>query len=103
MKIVQSNNQYFDKILRDKEGKLVRATFCVYESAGRVKARLINLTYLEERAITGKTSSLSSLMSKTVFDTQLGSSASKLIVSSPYFSKLTLYFNGSKPRAPTII
>ncbi|MFZ2715604.1 MAG: hypothetical protein WAZ44_00005, partial [Minisyncoccia bacterium] len=64
MKIVQSNNQYFDKILRDKEGKLVRATFCVYESSGRIKARLISLSYLEEKAITGKISGLVSLMSR---------------------------------------
>ena len=101
MQIIKSKQNIIEKILRDKEGRLVRARFVVYENGGRIKARLVQVVYIEKKAITGKVLILPSLMSRTVLDTVLGHRMSKLVVTSPYFNKLNLYFNGSKPRAPT--
>ena len=90
---------FIEKILRDKEGRLVRATFCVYESAGRIKARLIDVVYLEEKSISGKVISLVGLVRKVSSPRQrLGH---KLV--SPYLTFEILYFGGSKPRAPTFV
>lgn len=97
MQITRSQQNIVEKILRDKEGRLVRARFSVYENAGRIKARLLDFTYIE--ALKGTVLSLSNFIkAKTdevfrIFETSYVS---------PLFS-LTLNFTGSKPRAPTFI
>ncbi len=95
MQIVAHKGNIVEKILRDKEGRLVRAKFYIYESAGRIKARLLEATIIAELA--GKVLSLFGPAQKT------GSkiSFSKSTVS-PYFNKDVLTFLGSKPRAPTL-
>ena len=97
MQIIESNSKIVEKVLRDKEGRLVRASFQIYEVAGRVKARLIDFTYIE--TLKGAVLSLSSLIKPKIV--RLGSQASKLRFVSPYFTTDTLTFSGSKPRAPT--
>ena len=88
-----------ERILRDKDGRLVLATFCVYEIDGRIKARLVNAVFLEEApAIENKVLTLSGFSSK-IASTFLDF-IQKAIVS-PYFNNNLLYFSGSKPRAPT--
>ncbi len=96
MQIIQSKTNFVEKVLRDKEGRLVRATFCVYENGGRIKARLVDFKYIGELA--GKIFSLVS--SNKNFNSVTETYYNKP-VSSPYFNKQTLYFSGSKPRAPT--
>lgn len=101
MQIIQSKQNIVEKILRDKEGRLVCAKFCIYEYGGRVKARLVDFKYLDEPAqIKGVVFSLiGSVASKA---SQLRHGVSKLRVVSPYFTFETLNFIGSKPRAPTL-
>ena len=99
MQIIESKGNIVEKILRDSNGNLVRAKFYVYECAGRVKARLVGVTYLEET--TGIASPNFSLP---------GHKKTKLLWSeffgeddfSPAFiTSDILYSSGSKPRAPT--
>ncbi len=94
MQIVSHKGNIVEKILRDKEGRLVRAKFYVYESAGRIKARLLEATVIAELA--GKVLSLFAPIQKS----RSKISFSKSTVS-PYFTKDTLNFLGNKPRAPT--
>jgi len=100
MQITQSKNQFVEKVLRDKEGRLVRATFCVYENGGRVKARLVSVVYLAEKALKTAVFALSGFVHKKT--TPLAQPFAKAVVS-PYFNIETLYQNGSKPRAPSFI
>lgn len=98
--IINTKSSFVEKIFRDKNGRLVRAEFCVYENGGRIKARLVDFKYLDEPVqIKGKVLSLSMVMSKGTFDTKIRSLGFKII--SPYFTFETLNFIGSKPRAPT--
>ncbi len=98
MQIINSSNQIVEKILRDKEGRLVRARFSIYEVAGRVKARLIDFTYIE--TLKGAVLSLTSFIKeKTIQVVRVFEKA----FTSPYFASDTLTFSGSKPRAPTFI
>ena len=98
MQIIQSKSNFVEKVLRDKEGRLVRARFCVYESQGRIKARLIDFVYIEEKALTGKTLSLPSSSSQySIFNILY----SVRRTPSPFVSEI-LYSIGSKPRAPTL-
>lgn len=89
---------YVEKILRDKNGQLVRATFCVYESAGHIKARLVKAEFIEEVLSNKTVVALTGFIKKEIhgFVQHIGN------VISPYFSLNTLYSSGSKPRAPTI-
>ncbi len=95
MQIVQNKNQVIEKILRDKEGRLVRATFAVFEQNGRIKARLLHAVAIVEEVV--ETLFLSAgFSSKKVYSKLLSYEA----IVSPYFNSV-LYFSGSKPRAPT--
>lgn len=98
MQIIQSKNNLFEKILWDKEGRLVRATFCVYENGGRIKARLVEYVYITTGSISGKVLSLSNLMSKVPFD--IAKKLNSLLEPITY-NLSTIYSLGSKPRAPT--
>ena|ERR1700733_7437109 len=95
MQIVSHKGNIVEKILRDKQGRLVRARFYVYENAGRIKARLLEATVIAE--LVGKTLSLFAPTQKN--------SGQKIFFSksfvSPYFTKNVLTFLGNKPRAPT--
>ena len=96
MQIIQSKSNIVEKILRDREGRLVRARFAVYEVAGRVKARLIDFTYIN--TLKGAVLSLSGLIKEK---------ASPIIsvlknYNQPTFLILnSIFYFGSKPRAPT--
>jgi hypothetical protein len=89
---------YVERIIRDKNGQLVRATFCVYECSGHIKARLVSAEYIKEDIIENKsTLVLAGLVERNTrnFIEYVGETVS------PYFNLNTLYFSGSKPRAPT--
>ncbi len=88
-----------EKILRDNQGRLVCAKFCVYENGGRIKARLIDFKYLDEPTqIKGKVFSLIGNISLKTFNSQILYKKSYVPL---YFTFETLNFIGSKPRAPT--
>lgn len=98
MQITPSRSHTIEKILRDKNGQLIRATFRVYEDAGRIKARLLSAVVLEEApALENKIFALPGFVSETA--SQYIELIQSVIVS-PYFSNI-LYSSGSKPRAPT--
>ena len=96
--ITPSKANFIEKIVRDTNGRLLRATFCVYENGGHIKARLLSVVYVEESAIENKTPLLSF--------SSLGEEKHQEIIFenktvSPYFNSNILYSSGSKPRAPT--
>lgn len=94
---VQSN--IFERIFRVDDGRLLRATFCVYGSHGRLKARLVSVEYLDEKNLTGENLKLSgSAQEKTFF---VSEKKVRPIVS-PYIFLNTIFYSGTKPRAPTI-
>ncbi len=99
MQLAFPRGKYVEKIVRDAQGRLVRATFCVYECEGRIKARLVDAIFIEENLqLSGETLKLA------VFAKNLNTEYKKVLnkrVSSPYFSLNQLYFLGSKPRAPS--
>jgi len=99
MQIIQSQSNIVEKIIRDKEGRLVRATFCVYENGGRIKAKLVDYVYITAGAICGKVLSLSSNLSKSLFDTKTKTFGSR--VYSLFYIQNSIFYFGSKPRAPT--
>jgi len=86
-----------ERVFHDKSGRLVRATFFVYESAGRIKARLLNFSYIE--TLSGFVSSLSTLFKK---ESKESKAQNDKPIASPFVANEILYFSGSKPRAPTI-
>jgi len=42
MQLIATNGQYIERIVQAKNGVTVRALFYVYESCGRIKARLVS-------------------------------------------------------------
>ena len=86
-----------EKVIRDKEGRLVLASFFVYECAGRLRARLLEFSYLDERTLGGDILSISRHEKYKMEVSILAS----IPLASPYFSKNILLSYGSKPRAPT--
>ena len=98
MQIVKSQNNIVEKVLRDKEGRLVRARFAIYENAGRIKARLVDFVYIDVKELAGKVLSLVGFSNKV--STKLNSFYKSVV--SPFVYSEILYFSGSKPRAPTI-
>ena len=93
-----SKGNTIEKVLRDKEGRLVRATFYVYENAGRVKARLVDFVYLTEEIIKSTKVFLAGFLKTQV--SQLDNVINKLNIFS-FINREILFFSGSKPRAPT--
>ncbi len=97
--IIQSKGNIVEKVLRDREGRLVRAKFFVYENAGRVKARLVDLKYLEEAIL------LTASKIFLPFYKKLKSIYVQLFPKQKFAYQFvqceTLYVSGSKPRAPT--
>ncbi len=66
MQIIQAKTNFVEKIIRDKDGRLVRATFSVYENGGRIKAKLVDYVYITAGAICGKILSLAGFNSKKI-------------------------------------
>ena len=99
MQLTPTKGNYIEKIVRDAHGRLVRATFYVYENNGRVKARLIDAVLIEESfALSNKVYGLCGDISQKFYTSRL--IFQKKIVS-PYFNNNLLFSLGSKPRAPT--
>jgi hypothetical protein len=98
MKITNSQNQIFERVFRDKSGKLIRATFAVYENGGRIKARLLHFVYIETLALAGKVLALAGKIKNAIsnFEKKV-----KFLINPPKFSLEKIEVLGSKPRAPT--
>ncbi|HEY4509333.1 MAG TPA: hypothetical protein VJC13_03625 [Candidatus Paceibacterota bacterium] len=99
MQIIPSKGNIIEKVLRDKEGRIVCARFFVYESQGRIKARLVDFKYLEESIANNEVLVLSCYIPEDSYFIKV---FEKGIVS-PFVQGLTLYLSGSKPRAPTFL
>lgn len=100
MQITQSKGNIVEKVIRDKDGKLIRARFFVFESHGRIKARLVDFVYVAEQALIGCANFLLSVAIKTkqiLIKNYIGIS-----YVSPYVVLNNFYFSGTKPRAPTL-
>ena len=101
MQIIKSKGNIVEKVVRDKAGKLIRARFFVFESHGRIKARLVDFVYVAEQIyLKGANFLLSITMSKVPFDIKKYIGISYV---SPYVVLNNIYFSGSKPRAPTFV
>lgn len=98
MQITTPRGNLIEKVLRDKDGRLVRASFCVYQESGRVKARLLNVVYLDESLENKEVLCLEGL--KDNFEFEVEEKQDHKILS-PYFDFNILSFLGSKPRAPS--
>jgi hypothetical protein len=99
MNLTRSQSNIVEKVLRDKEGKLIRARFFVYVDGGRIKARLLDFVYLAEQVLLQGVNFLLSVSSKTkAIVTKFASSKT---YTTPFTIVNTIYFSGSKPRAPT--
>lgn len=97
--IIRSKGNIFEKVVRDKNGKLILAKFFVYENAGRIKVRLVDFVYITTEEIAGKVSSLIGIAKNSL------DSAKKFFEFSlePItYNLITIFSIGSKPRAPTI-
>lgn len=99
MNIIQSQGNIVEKVLRDKEGKLIRARFFVYENGGRIKARLLDFVYLAEQTLLNGANFLLSTLSKT--KTIVTKFSSVKTYTTPFSILDIISFSGSKPRAPT--
>lgn len=85
-----------EKILRDKEGRLINARFYVYESAGRIKARLIDFTYIKELVHSVVFAISGAVKAIIVWSSEIISNTFEV-----FLNFQTIYLSGSKPRAPT--
>ncbi len=95
--VTKSQVNIVEKVLRDKEGKLIRARFFVYLEGSRVKARLLDFVYLTEQLLLKGRDLLLSIVSKT--ETTIFNFVKTLFVSKKY-KLATVYALGSKPRGP---
>jgi hypothetical protein len=101
MNLTRSQSNIVEKVIRDKDGKLIRARFFVYENGGRIKARLLDFVYLTEQVLLSSANFLLSVISKTKAIVTKFSSVKTY--TTPFTTLNTIYFSGSKPRAPTLI
>ena len=99
MQIIQSKGNIVEKVIRDKDGRLIRARFFVFESNGRIRARLIDFVYLTEQALISCANFLLSVAIK-IKQIWKNSHFSKSFTS-PFNTLNNIYSSGSKPRAPT--
>ena len=96
MQLGQLKGNIVEKVLFDKSGRLVRATFCVYERDGRIKAQLVKFVFVNQ--IDGDSlCSLSASYNQELTEVFLSGIKN---IESPYIEEV-LNFSGSKPRAPT--
>lgn len=99
MQVIKSQGNIVEKVLRDKEGKLIRARFFVYENGGRIKARLLDFVYLTEQILLKGKELLLSIFKKDKLETAFKFFAFSLKTKN--YRLATVYSLGSKPRAPT--
>ena len=99
MQLARTKGNTIEKILRDKEGRLVRATFYIYENAGRMKARLVDFVYLTEETLKSTKVFLTGFIKTQV--SQFKNVINKLNAIS-FINREILYFSGSKPIAPSL-
>ncbi len=97
MQIVHSKGNIVEKVLRDREGRLVRARFYVYENAGRMKARLVDFSIIE--TLKGVVATLVGFVKERISQPVIFFKKSFIAI---FVQGETLYFTGSKPRAPTL-
>jgi hypothetical protein len=100
MQLAQPRGNLIEKIIRDTQGRLVRATFCVYIQGDQVKARLINAVLIEQTTILENT--ILALSGSCTAHTSYKNISFVHSFVSPYIDTDLLYTAGSKPRAPTI-
>lgn len=100
MNIVKSHGNIVEKVLRDKEGRLIRARFFVYENGGRIKARLLDFVYVTEQFLLKGKELLLSIFKKDNFSRVFKTFGFSL--SSIFFILYSIFNLGSKPRAPTV-
>ncbi len=98
MNLVQSKSNIIEKVLRDKEGRLVRASFQVYENAGRLKARLLDFVYIDIPQIAGKILSIASAIKEAILKVEFSYEAPAFV----FVKSKNLESSGTKPRAPTL-
>ena len=96
-RILQGN--IVEKILRDREGRLARVNFYVYENEGRLKARILKIEYIDEKISAGLVLSLNG----SIDDSNVSPQSNVVVdaVISPFFDSSLIYTIGSKPRAPS--
>lgn len=97
--VVKSKSNIVEKVILDKEGRLVCATFQVYENAGRIKARLIDFVYITAGAISGKVAGILGSVQKTDVAVR---KLSQSLLSPTFYLLSSIYSTGSKPRAPSL-
>jgi len=97
--VTKSQGNIVEKVLRDKEGKLIRARFFVYLEGSRVKARLLDFVYLTEQILLKGKELLLSIASNT--ETAV-SNFLKTLYTSKKYKLATVYVLGSKPRGPNL-
>ena len=98
--IIPSKSNLVEKIIRDANGRLLRATFCVYENAGHVKARLLNAVYIDEKSLAENQTLILACPRRRLGLQRVAISENKIV--STFSSSNLYYVLGSKPRAPTI-
>ena len=96
MQIIHSHGNIVEKVLRDREGRLIRARFFVYENAGRIKGRLLDFVQIE--TLKGVAFELVGIVKQKLVRFL---NTVRTAFTSGFFSTEILYFSGSKPRAPT--
>lgn len=99
MQITTPRGNFIKKVFRDTEGRLISANFCVYEEAGRIKARLLDFVYINEELENEEVLCLQTYKIKFGFEVEKKVDHKIL---SPYFDFNLLTFLGSKPRAPSV-
>lgn len=99
MQLTHPRGKFVENIVRDSSGRLARVCFCVYEENGKIKARLLNVSYIVQ-TVHGceKILKLSAPAERAKVNQNIYF-GSKII--SSYYNFFSLYISGSKPRAPT--
>ncbi len=96
--LTSQHGNFVEQILRDAQGQLVRVTFYVYQSGDRVRARVVKAVVLETATFKARVLALATTISEKI--ASLSTHFNHAIIS-PYFNSQSIYFFGSKPRAPT--
>lgn len=97
--LITTKTNIVEKILRDENGKLVKARFYIYQNGGRIKARLLDFSYINE------SNKIEDQILKIFGCVKSNECVSRILNKkesvSPYFYNNLIYLSGSKPRAPT--
>ncbi len=96
--LTSQHGNFVEQILRNAQGQLVRVTFYVFQSGDRVRARVVKAVVLEAATFKARVFALAGKILEKI--TSLHVNFHNGIVSE-YFNSFSIYFSGSKPRAPT--